>query len=62
MIEDEYQAIKNALKNVLTYDPAKIDDVRRILDKLEIAHNVAAELKSALKRGDRPEAARHRRP
>ena len=58
MIEDEYQATKNALNNVLTYDPAKIDDIQRILDKLEIAHNIAVELKNALKRGDRPEATR----
>jgi methyl-accepting chemotaxis protein len=56
MIEDEYQATKNALNNVLTYDPARIDDVRRILDKLEIAHNIAVELKNALKRGNRAEA------
>ena len=37
-IEGDYFAAKTALQNVLTYDPTRIDDVRRILGKLELAH------------------------
>ena len=51
-LEGEYNAAKSALNNVLTDNPAKIDDVRRILDKLELAHNIAVELKNAVKGGD----------
>ena len=48
-IEGDYFAAKTALQNVLTYDPTRIDDVRRILDKLELAHGIAVEVKDALK-------------
>ena len=48
-IEGDYFAAKTALQNVLTYDPTRIDDVRRILGKLELAHSVAVEVKDALK-------------
>ena len=58
MIESEYLATKNSLNNVLTYDPAQIDDIHRILEKLEFAHHIAVALKDALKGGDRPEADR----
>ena len=58
MVEDEYQATRNALNNVLIYDPAQSDDIRHILDKLDIAHDVAVGLMEALKRGDRPQATR----
>ncbi len=51
-LEGEYNAAKTALNNVLTDDPAKIDDIRRILDKLELAHGIAVDLKSAVKGGD----------
>jgi methyl-accepting chemotaxis protein len=51
-IEDEYNAAKGALNNVLTDDPAKIDDIRRILGKLELAHGIAVDLKTAVKGGD----------
>ncbi|MGA2893642.1 MAG: methyl-accepting chemotaxis protein [Xanthobacteraceae bacterium] len=57
-IEDEYKAAQNALHNVQTYDPAKIDDIHRILDKLEIAHGIAVDLKDAVKAGDAPDATR----
>ncbi len=57
-IEDEYADAKSALNNVLTYAPDTIDDVHRILGKLEIAHGIAAELKTALKDGDRAAAKR----
>jgi len=51
-IEGEYNAAKSALNNVLTYDPAKIDDAHRILAKLELAHGIAVDLKNAVKGGD----------
>ncbi len=57
-IEDEYADAKSALNNVLTYAPDTIDDVHRILGKLEIAHGIAAQLKTALKDGDRAAAKR----
>ena len=57
-IEDEYADAKSALNNVLTYAPDTIDDVHRILGKLEIAHGIAAELKTALKDRDRAAAKR----
>jgi methyl-accepting chemotaxis protein len=55
-LEGEYNAAKNALNNVLTDAPAKIDDVRRILDKLERAHGIAVDLKHAVKNGERDAA------
>jgi methyl-accepting chemotaxis protein len=57
-IEGEYNAAKLALNNVLAYDPAGSDDVRRIFDKLELAYGIAGDLKSALKGGKRDEAKR----
>ncbi len=57
-IEGEYDAAKRALNNVLANDPATLDDVRRIFDKLEIAHAVAVDLKRALKAGKADEAKR----
>jgi methyl-accepting chemotaxis protein len=51
-IEGEYNAAKSALNNVLTDDPAKLDDIRRILGKLELAHGIALNLKTAVKGGD----------
>jgi methyl-accepting chemotaxis protein len=57
-IEDGYNEAKGALNNALSYMPATIDDVHRILDKLEIARGIAVDLKNALRRGDRAEAKR----
>jgi methyl-accepting chemotaxis protein len=57
-IEDDYKAVQNALHNVQTYDPAKIDDIRRILDKLEFAHGIAVNLRDAVKAGDGNDATR----
>jgi methyl-accepting chemotaxis protein len=37
---------------VLTDYPAAIDDVRRIFDKLELAHGIAGDVKSAVKAGE----------
>jgi len=51
-LEGEYHAAKSALTNVVGDNPAKIDDVRRILDKLELAHGIAVDLKNAVKGGD----------
>jgi methyl-accepting chemotaxis protein len=50
-IEGQYNAAIRALNNVLTDYPAAIDDVRRIFDKLELAHGIAVDLKSAVKAG-----------
>jgi methyl-accepting chemotaxis protein len=58
VLEGEYRAVKNALNNVLTDDPVKSDDIRGIVDKLEIAHTIAADLKNAVKKGDRDAARR----
>ena len=44
-IEGHYAAAIRALNNVLTYYPAAEDDVRRIFDKLELAHAIAVNLK-----------------
>ena len=57
-IDGEYKAAKRALNNVLTYDAATFDDVRRIFDKLDFAYGVAGDLKSALKAGKTAEAKR----
>ncbi len=57
-IEDGYNEAKGALNNALSYMPATVEDVRRILDKLEIARGIAVDLKNALRRGDRAEAKR----
>jgi methyl-accepting chemotaxis protein len=55
-ITNEYQVTKNALNNVLNYFTAANDDVRRILDKLELANTIATELKNALLEGERAHA------
>ena len=57
-IEGQYAAAVRALKNVLTYYPAAETDVRRIFDKLELAHTVAVNLKGAVKAGKKDEATR----
>ena len=41
-MEGQYNAAKLALNNVLANYPAAGDDVRRIFDKLELAHGIAA--------------------
>jgi hypothetical protein len=40
------------LNNVLADYPAAGDDVRRIFDKLELAHSVAADVSRAVKKGE----------
>ena len=57
-IEGHYAAAMRALNNVLTYYPAAEDDVRRIFDKLELAHTIAVNLKHAVKAGNKEEAKR----
>ncbi len=57
-IEGHYAAAKRALNNVLAYYPAVEGDVRRIFDKLEVAHGIAVDLKKALKTGNKSEAGR----
>jgi methyl-accepting chemotaxis protein len=50
--EGQYNAAKRSLNNVLTDDPAANADVRRIFDKLELAHGIAGDVKSAVKAGE----------
>jgi len=50
-IEGEYNAAKRGLNNVLGYYPPVGDDVRRIFDKLELAHGIAVDLENAVKAG-----------
>jgi methyl-accepting chemotaxis protein len=57
-IDNEYNTAKNALNNVLASFPSALDDVRRILDKLQNAHTVATDLKSALTAKDTAQALR----
>ncbi len=57
-IEGHYAAAKRALNNVLTYYPAAGGDVRRIFEKLELAHTIAVNLKGALKAGNKDQAKR----
>ncbi len=57
-IEGHYAAAKRALNNVLAYYPAAEGDVRRIFDKLELAHTIAVNLKGAVKAGNKDEAKR----
>ena len=57
-IEGHYAAAVRALNNVLTYYPAAEADVRRIFDKLELAHGIAVNLKGAVKAGQTDEAKR----
>jgi len=57
-IEGQYNAAQRSLNNVLTAYPAAGDDVRRIFEKLELAHGIAVALKSAVKTGKTDEAKR----
>jgi methyl-accepting chemotaxis protein len=57
-IEGHYAAAVRALNDVLTYYPAAEGDVRRIFDKLELAHTIAVNLKGAVKAGQKDEAKR----
>ncbi len=57
-IEDGYNAAIAALNNVLAYAPATKPDVQRILEKLNVAHGLAGDLKNALRSGDRAAAQR----
>jgi len=57
-IEGHYNAAKRALNNVLADYPAGADDVGRIFEKLEITHNIAVDLKKALKADNYAEAKR----
>jgi methyl-accepting chemotaxis protein len=57
-IEGHYAAAKRALNNVLAYYPAAEGDVRRIFDKLELAHAIAVNLKGALRADKKDEAKR----
>ena len=55
-IENEYNAAKRSLDNVLTYIPRAVEDVDRILLKLDFAHVIVRDLKRALAAGDRAAA------
>ena len=57
-IENDAAAVKNALDNVAGYEPTAGGDVARIQAKLEVAHNVARDVKAALHAGDRALAGR----
>jgi hypothetical protein len=57
-IENEYNVARRSLNNVLTYFPDAADDVQRILQKLELAHTIVIDLRSALLAADRGEAQR----
>ena len=57
-MEGQYNAAKLALNNVLADYPAAGDDVRRIFDKLELAHSIAAEVSRAVKKGEAYQAER----
>jgi methyl-accepting chemotaxis protein len=57
-MEGQYQAAVRALNNVLADYPAAGDDVRRIFDKLELAHSIAADVSRAVKKGELYQAER----
>jgi methyl-accepting chemotaxis protein len=57
-INDEYRVAKNSLNNVTSYYPEAASDVAGILERLEKAHTLAADMGDALKSGNRPEAQR----
>src|ERR1700722_11557643 len=57
-MEGQYNAAKLALNNVLADYPAAGDDVRRIFDKLELAHGIAADVSRAVKKGEVYQAGR----
>ncbi len=51
-MDGQYNAAKLALNNVLADYPAAGDDVRRIFDKLELAHGIAVDVSRAVKKGE----------
>ena len=55
-MEGHYNAARRALSNVLAAYPAASDDVRRIFDKLELAHGIAAEIARSVKTGQTQQA------
>src|SRR5262245_26265989 len=55
-IENEYNAARRSLDNVLMSFPRAIEDVDRILLKLEFARSIVSDLKQALAAGDRAKA------
>ena len=57
-MDGQYHAARRALSNVLTADPAASDDVLRIFEKLELAHDIALEIGRSLKPGQAQQAAR----
>jgi len=57
-MEGQYNAARRALNNVLAAYPAAGDDVRRIFDKLELAHGIAAEIGRSVKSGPTQQAER----
>jgi methyl-accepting chemotaxis protein len=57
-MDGQYHAARRALSNVLTADPAASDDVLRIFQKLELAHDIAVEIGRSLKAGQAQQAAR----
>jgi methyl-accepting chemotaxis protein len=57
-IEGEYAAALRGFANALNYYPAATDDVKRISDKLDLAHAIAVDLKNAVKKGEWYEAKR----
>ena len=60
-IENEYNAARSSLNNVLTYFPDAADDVQRILQKLELAHTIVMRSQErAFGRGSKSGAADHR--
>ena len=57
-MEGQYNAARRALNNVLAAYPAAGDDVRRIFDKLELAHGIAADIGRSVKSGQTQQAER----
>ena len=57
-MEEQYNAARRSLNNVLAAYPAAADDVRRIFDKLELVHGIAAEIGRSVKSGQTQQAGR----
>jgi len=57
-MEGQYNAARRSLNNVLAAYPAAADDVRRIFDKLELVHGIAAEIGRSVKSGQTQQAGR----
>jgi len=57
-LKDEYRAAKNSLNNVTSYFPSRAEDVKQILNKLELAYSIADEVRGAVTAGAR-DAAQH---